>query len=99
MRMWLSRRDRHRWSWAELSRRSGLPVWKLRWWRRRFDRIADPPDRPTDAFVAVDVVTLPLAMPIEVVTRSGHRLSVPVGFDEEHLTRILRLLQALDAGC
>lgn len=100
MKRWLSRRERRGWSWAELSRRSGLPVWKLRWWRRRFDRTAEPGRaRPTEAFVAVDVVTPPSATPIEVVTRSGHRLSVPVGFDEEHVSRLLRLLHALDVEC
>jgi hypothetical protein len=100
MKTWLSRREHHGWSWAELSRRSGLPVWKLRWWRRRFDRAAEPRRaRPSDAFVAVDVLTSPPATPIEVVTRSGHRVSVPIGFDEEHVARLLRLLHALDAGC
>jgi hypothetical protein len=99
MKTWLSRREHHGWSWAELSRRSGLPVWKLRWWRRRFDRTAEPLARASDAFVAVDVVTLPSATPIEVVMRSGHRLSVPAGFDEAHVVRLLRVLQAFEAGC
>lgn len=100
MKRWLARRERHGWSWVELSQRSGLPVWKLRWWRRRFDRTAEPRrGRRSDAFVAVDVVASTPATPIEVVTRSGHRLSVPAGFDEAHLTRLLRLLHAFDAGC
>ena len=28
MAFWLSRRARHGWSWADLSRRSGQPVWR-----------------------------------------------------------------------
>jgi len=49
-----------------------------------------------DTFVAVDIVTLTGTTPIEVVTRSGRHVTVPRGFDEEHLAR---LLQVLDAGC
>ena len=97
MRLWLSRRERQGWSWAVLSRRSGLPVWKLRWWQRRFQRMSVPSSAPSsDAFVAVEVVTPSRATPIEVVTRSGHRVSVPFGFDEEQLIRLLRVL---DAAC
>lgn len=55
--------------------------------------------RESDAFVAVDVVTTPSTMPIEIVTRAGHRLSVSPGFDEQHAARVLRVLLALDARC
>lgn len=97
MRSWLSRRERGGWSWAELSRRSGVPVWTLRWWQRRLRRAPGPVARTTaDTFVAVDIVTSRDTTPIEVVTRSGRRVTVPPGFDEEHLARLLR---ALDAGC
>ena len=80
-----------------MSRRSGVPVWTLRWWQRRLRRALGPGARAAaDAFVAVDIVTSPGTIPIEVVTRSGRRMTVPRGFDEEHLAR---LLQVLDAGC
>ncbi len=49
-----------------------------------------------DTFAAVEIVTPPGTTPFEVVTRSGRRVTVPCGFDEEHLAR---LLQVLDAGC
>jgi len=97
MRSWLSRRERGGWSWAELSRRSGVPVWTLRWWQRRLRRAPGPAARTAaDTFVAVDIVTLTGTTPIEVMTRSGCRVTVPRGFDEQHLAR---LLQVLDAGC
>jgi hypothetical protein len=97
MRSWLSRRERGGWSWAELSRRSGVPVWTLRWWQRRLRRASGPGARAAaDTFVAVDIVTLTGTTPIEVMTRSGRRVTVPRGFDEQHLAR---LLQVLDAGC
>ena len=32
---WLSRREREGWTWADLSRVSGIPVWKLRYRDRR----------------------------------------------------------------
>lgn len=97
MKSWLARRERHGWSWAELSRRSGRPVWTLRWWGRRLARRAvSSRARPSETFVAVEVATPPSARSIEVVTRAGHRVSVPSGFDEEQLVRLLRVL---DAGC
>ena len=40
MTRWLARRTRHGWSWAELSARSGHPVWRLRYWQRRLAETA-----------------------------------------------------------
>jgi hypothetical protein len=72
-------------------------VWTLRWWQRRLRRASGPAARTAaDTFVAVDVVTSPETTPIEVVTRTGRRVTVRPGFDEEHLARLLRVL---DAGC
>lgn len=102
MAAWLSGRDRQGWSWAELSRRSGLPVWKLRWWQRRLKRAGDTGARgtaggATGAFVAVEIAPASVsASPLEIVTRAGHRVSVPPGFDREHL---VRLLEALASAC
>ncbi len=97
MRRFLARRERHGWSWAELSRRSGLPVWKLQWWRRRLadKRRAAVSER---AFVAVKVVnSQPEASSrLEVITRSGLRVVVPPQFSPEHLRRVL---ETLEPGC
>lgn len=94
MRRVLARRDRHGWSWAELSRRSGLPVWKLRWWQRRLSE-KKPVRRSRRAFLAVEVVTSPgrSCPPLEVITRSGVRILVSVDFDAEHLRRVIKAVE------
>ena len=94
----LARRQRHGWSWPELSRRSGLPVWKLHFWRRRL-AAKKPSRRPRRSFVPVQVVgaaTAKASSPLELVTAAGVRILVPADFDAEHLRRVLR---ALEAGC
>lgn len=97
MKRLLSRRDRHGWSWAELSRRSGLPVWTLRWWSRRLASKAAR-RRSVRGFVRVRVVEPPRAdgSPLEVVMPSGLRVLVGPHFDAEHLRRVIR---ALEAAC
>jgi transcriptional regulator with XRE-family HTH domain len=97
MKRLLSRRRHRGWSWAELAERSGLPVWKLQWWHRRFASMR-PARRPIRAFVPVQVVDSPRkdSIPLEVITPSGMRILVPVDFDAEHLRRALK---ALDPGC
>ena len=93
----LAERDRqHGLSWAELSRRSGLPSRKLRWWHQRFQR-NPAPRKPGPSFVAVEVkgTAVPPAA-IEITTPSGHRVTVPPHFDADHLRR---LLQALEPTC
>jgi hypothetical protein len=97
MAKWLARRERQGWSWAELSRRSGVAVWTLRWWARRQAKpLASR--RPAGAFVAVAVTEAapPEPVAIEVVTAAGWRLRVGPGFDPEHLRQ---LLQALVPPC
>ena len=90
----LARRERQGLTWAELSRRAGLPVWKLRWWQRR---LSPKPGtrRPTGSFVAVQVIEPSRAdpAPLEIVTPSGFRLRVPADFDADHLRRIVRALE------
>jgi hypothetical protein len=97
MARWLSRRERGGWSLAELSRRSGHPAWKLRWWQKRFGR-TQAAEAPGRAFVALEITDTTPSIPVtlEVTTPSGHRVSVPMGFDPEHLRRLLR---ALEASC
>ncbi len=98
MARWLSRGKREGWSLAELSRHSGHPMWKLRWWQKRFEGTGRGARRSGRAFVAVEV-TEPKAdagPAIEVLTPSGYRLQVPREFDAAHLRRVL---EALERGC
>lgn len=93
MKLILASRKRNGWSWAELSRRSGLPVWKLRWWKRRLagTRAAG---RPGLAFLPVQVIESPRTdtSRLEVITPSGVRILVAADFDAEHLRRVLKAL-------
>ncbi len=97
MKRLLARRQRRGWSWAELSERSDLPVWKLRWWHSRFAsrRTAR---RPSRTFVPVRVVESHRrdCSPLEVITPSGMRIRVAVDFNPEHLRRVIK---ALEPGC
>ena len=97
MKTVLARRERHGWSWAELSRRSGLPVWKLRWWHGRQAK-KRPLRRPGRTFVPVHVVDSPRGDGpwLEVITPCGVRILVPADFQAEHLRRVI---QALEAAC
>ena len=98
MASWLARRDREGWSWAELSRRSGHPTWKLRYWSRRLARTSVAQGTRERGFVAV-AVTDParnVATPLEITTPSGYRVQVTRDFDAGHLRRVLH---ALERGC
>jgi hypothetical protein len=97
MKRLLARRERQGWSFPELSRRSGLPVWKLHWWHRRLAS-HKPLRRPGRTFVRVQVVDSPRGegSPLEVITPSGVRIRVPADFQAEHLRRVL---QALEGAC
>ena len=91
----LAERDRQGWNWSELSRRSGLPVRKLRWWHERLKR-NPAPRRRVPSFVAVEVTDPARVTPaaIEITTPSGTRVLVPPDFDPDHLRRLLRVLGA-----
>jgi hypothetical protein len=97
MKRLLARRERAGWSFPELSRRTGLPVWKLYWWHRRFEK-PKAARRPRRTFVPVQVVGAPRGEgpPLEVITRSGVRIRVPADFQAEHLRRVI---EALEAAC
>ncbi len=97
MRKLLARRARHGWSWVELSRRCGLPVWKLCWWHRRLAS-QRPLRRSGRTFVPVQVVDSPRGEGpwLEVITPAGFRIRVPADFQAEHLRRVL---QALEGAC
>jgi len=85
----LARRERHGWSWVELSRRTGKPVWKLRWWHRRLAE--NPGARPGWNFRPVQVVegAVSVSSRLELVLPSGVRILVPADFDPGHLQRVI----------
>ena len=94
MARWLARCEREGWSRAELSRRSGHPRWKLRWWQRRFERTGRPPAKRDVAFVAVEVTEAGRGVgTIEITTPSGYHVHVPRDCDAEHLRRVVEVLE------
>jgi len=95
MARWLTRWERQGWSWVELSRRSGYPTWKLRWWQKRFERTGGSPATAEQAFVAVEVAepVRNATAPIEITTPSGYRVQVPRDFEVEHLRRVVEALE------
>ena len=96
MKTLLARRARHGWSWPELSRRSGLPVWKLQWWQRRLaKRSPARVRRGRRTFVPVQVVALTRrdVPPLELLTPSGVRILVTASFDADHLRRVLKAVE------
>ena len=97
MDSWLSRRERDGLTWAELSRSSGIPVWRLRY------RARQEPARRTGRGLAVGRRLLPVTVvssertrALEIVVPSGLRVLVPPDFDPGHLGRVL---QALNLPC
>ena len=97
MARWLTRRDRHSWTWLELSARSGHPVWRLRYWQRRLEETAAAAPGRSSGFVTVDVrepepVSASSTTAIEITTPLGYRVTVAPGFDAEHLHQVLRAL-------
>ena len=98
MAKWLARGEQRGWGRAELSRRSGYPMWKLRWWAKRLAR-THTAEAPGGAFVAValsEPAPNPSTPKLEVTTPSGYRVQVPAGFEAGHLRRVV---QALEASC
>lgn len=97
MKRLLARRERHGWSWAELSRRSGLPEWKLQWWRRRLasKRASRRRSRSKRAFLPVRVVgSRPGPGPsLEIHTPTGYRIVVPGDVSAEQLSRVVKALE------
>jgi hypothetical protein len=89
----LAEGERHGWSCAEMSRRSGVPAWTVRWWaqRRKKTRARRRSSRP---FIAVDLInSKPAETFLEVITPSGLRVRVPPDADLEHLRRVIRALE------
>jgi hypothetical protein len=95
MARWLTRRERQGWSWVELSRGSGYPTWKLRWWQKRFERSGGWPGTADAGFVAVEVAepVRNASASIEITTPSGYCVRVPREFEAEHLRRVVEALE------
>lgn len=97
MKRLLAKRERHGWSWAELSRRSGLPEWKLQWWRRRLTskRGSGRRSGTKKAFVPVRVVERRsgAGASVEILTPSGYRIVVPGDVSPEQLSRVVKALE------
>ena len=95
MARWLAQRERGGWSWRELSWRSGHPVWKLRYWRRRLEGRGRTAKRRAPAFVAVEVTEAGRSCDaaLEITTPSGYRVQVRREFDVDHLRRVVEALE------
>ena len=94
MKRWLSQRRRQGWSWAWLSFQSGHPVWRLRYWQRRFDPTNAEPRRGGPAFVAVEVKEPVHAVgSIAITTPTGYRLELAGDIAPERLRRVLEALE------
>ena len=94
MARWLAQRNEHGWSWVELSRRSGHPAWKLRWWQGRLER--NPLSKePARAFVAVEISQRERSDPgaITITTPSGYRIEVASDINGEQLRRVVGALE------
>jgi hypothetical protein len=92
----LAQGERHGWSCAEMSRRSGVPAWTVRWWAQRRKKSTARRQSPRP-FVAVELIdSKPQETFLEVITPSGFRVRVAPDVDLEHLQRVIR---ALEPGC
>ena len=93
MARWLTQRNEHGWSWVELSRRSGHPTWKLRWWQDRLERNPAPLE-PTRAFVAVELAGRERSNvgAITITTPAGYRIEVASDINAEQLRRVVEAL-------
>ena len=97
MRRWLARRRREGWSWAEFSRRSGQPVWRLRYWQRRLEQPGAIARRRGAAFVAVEVSErVHRGGSIAITTPTGYRVEM-VG--EVYAEQLCRVVEALERRC
>ena len=86
-------REKRGLTWDALSDESGIPLSTSRYYQQRF---CDEDDSSGFVSVAVRDDPPPLDCNIEVVLRSGMSIRVPIGFDDDHLIRLVRVL---DLGC
>jgi hypothetical protein len=76
---------------AEYAAREGLKAGTLKWWSSKLNRSARPASRPPVVEVALAGGRTGNAL--EVMLTSGARVSVPMGFDEATLRRLLAVLE------
>ena len=58
---WLERRRREGWTWVDLSRRSGIPLSTLQWWKRRLESAGEPSSGQSCRISSVESVEKELA--------------------------------------
>ena len=91
----LARRRRRELTWHELSEETGIPKSTLSWWHRRLRAQGGERSRRSE-FVEVTVLpSAPASAPaVEVIVQNGRRVSVPPGFDVEHLRQVITALES-----
>ncbi len=91
------RREKRGLTWKELSAESGIPLSTLRYYDQRRREEESTAGSEDGRSVSVDLHD-EKASPsdLEVSLRSGLTVRVPIGFDADHLSR---LLHPLDSGC
>lgn len=77
-----------------LAQESGIPIYTLRYWARKFRE--EDVARNLPAIVPVSIAETSDSAAIRVELGSGKQLIVDPGFDESHL---LRLVEVLDQAC
>jgi transposase len=76
----------------DYAEREGLKAGTLLWWSSQLNRSPAPTSRPP--VVEVTVAGGRAESALEVTLASGARVTVPVGFDEATLVRLLTVLEA-----
>ncbi len=91
MRALLARRITDKLTIRELAQHSGVPAHTLNYWVRKFNAEETGPNLP--ALIPVRLAAPSSVTPIRVELDSGRRLVLEPGFDEEHLLRLIDLLE------
>jgi transposase-like protein len=88
----LARRERRGLTWSALAEEAGVSVSTLLAWSRRRAKVQDS----GSTFVEVEVPRERghETSAVEVVLPGGRRIVVAVGFDPEHLRRVVRALES-----
>jgi transposase-like protein len=92
----LAEQERSGLSVAAFARRRGLRGWVLYDWKRRLrSERKGARSEPTPSFAPVRLIAGPAtSRSLEVALRSGIKLSIPAGFDEDELRRLVGVLES-----
>ena len=83
---------------ARFARERGMTPWSFYKWKRRLaGQAAEAAGSAASGFVEVKIVSGPREAAIAVELLSGVRLTVPRGFEEEHLRRLIGVLRSCRA--